>query len=164
MIPLYTCLLTPPHQQSLAATNAAIDASVCAQFLGQRVCIRALDSRMHSDQTIDQVIHHIRQTGTDRYDPTVVSPRYNQTHDVRLDFFALEHVIGSGRPILARYTWRRKLRPPVQIDLLIVYDSTRVRKIPYLSRDGKRTKHDGYIFINPTRRQEAVLAIIKIIR
>ena len=53
---------------------------------------------------------------------------------------------------------------PERVDILIVYAADRLEQVPhqYEGREGE-VKRDGFVFRNPARRPEAILAIVKVI-
>lgn len=150
--------------KNLEEINERIDAAVKEHFIGQQICIRVLGSEVHKEKNIDELIDIIIDTGMDRYDTMIKSERYHNKESKNVDFFALDLFIGPETKILGQFTWRKMLRPPLKIDVVIIYNMTEVVCIPYTPIGRTDTKFDGFAFKNVLNRQNAIEAIYKIYR
>ena len=138
-------------------------------FLEERIGLRLISSSAHENKSLQDLIEIIRKTGTDRYDPHRKGDRYDNLDQLHIDFFALNLLIGKTEeevsiehalesfyyyPILNQGT-------PIKIDLGIIYDIHKIRPVHhrYLGRE-EEIKKDGFVFVDPFNKQEAIKAII----
>lgn len=157
--PIYNIFVESRDQN---ARNEKIDAEIKKHFIGSRVCIRVLGSSVHKEKTIEELVGIIRDIGTDRYDPTIKSDRYYNKEGRNIDFFALDFVVGFQTKILDEFTWRKKLRPPLLIDVIIVYDADHVEMVVYTPIGREKKKFDGFVFKNIPSKPKAIKAIFRV--
>jgi hypothetical protein len=157
--PIYEILI---GSRDLDAINEEIDSAIKSCFAGQHLRIRVLGSERHEGKTLDELIDIIADTGTDRYDPAVRSDRYDNREGKRIDFFALDFVVNPHTKILGEFTWRKKLRPPLKIDVVIVYDISQVERVVYTPTGREDNKFDGFAFRDGSKKRDAIKAVFKI--
>jgi len=157
-IPVYEISIS---SRNLEEINEKIDVEIKKHFIGQRICIRVLGSEIHKGKTIDELIGIIINTGTDRYDPLIKSERYYNQEGKHVDFFALDFFINQKMKILDQFTWRKKLRPPLKIDVVIIYDIEKLVRVVYTPLGRVDKKDDGFSF-KDTSSSSAIKAIFKI--
>ncbi|MBW2969857.1 hypothetical protein KY319_01915 [Candidatus Woesearchaeota archaeon] len=172
MIPVY-CIKVPEYQVKTkpdwTKIGNKIDKIIKKHFLGKKVAIRCLSSKEHKGKTINQLIKIIRTTGTDRYDPKRKGDRYENIEGKHIDFFALDYLIKPKTKIMQNfiepfYTWPIKFKQkPTRVDLAIVYDFSKLKRVLHQYEGRTDIKRDGFMFKDHKNKQKAVLGIIKIL-
>lgn len=168
-IPVYDILIKRKKGErllNLAEINRRIDRGIRKYFVGHEVCIRCVSSAAHKDKTVDDLIEAIKKCGSDRYNSSIRSDRYDNDEGKHIDFFALDFSVRSRTRIMDDFTWRKRLRPPVRIDILIVYDARCLKNVLYTRTRPDRIeyKRDGFVFKDPLKKPKAIKAIFKIRR
>ena len=172
-IPTYTIYL--PEYQVITKPNyktigKIVDAELKKHFVGQTVGLRALGSQEHPGKSIDELIEIIKRDGTDRYDPERNGDRYDNIENKHIDLFLLRRKISERSKIFWQLAWSfyespLKLRgKPVRVDILAIYDLTKLKAVrtTHTHEGYPVTKRDGFVFREPSKKNEAVLGIIKI--
>ena len=140
-----------------------IDSFLNQKFLGQRVVMRGISASVHPI-SIEELMDRVIVLGHDRYDQNRVGEGYDRSP---CDFFAAELTVEPERKIGKAYV--RKLyeepqrvgRQPQRLDMLLVYEPTKVECVPYQHASGS-PKKDAFRFINPERKPDALKAVILI--
>lgn len=140
-------------------------------FPGERIGLRFISSSAHEDKSLQDLIEIIKETGTDRYDPNREGDRYANLDNLHIDFFALNLLLGeAAEEVCIKYALESfyyypilNQGPPIRIDLGIVYDIHKIRPVyhRYIGRE-EEIKKDGFVFVDPHNRNEAVRAVIAI--
>ena len=146
-----------------------IDKIIKKRFLGQRVAIRCLSSREHRGKSFSHLIRIIKKLGTDRYDPNRKGEKYENVERRHIDFFALDFKITQKGKYLEKfiepfYTYpKQEGKRPVKIDLIIIYDLSKLKRVSHRYEGRKDVKRDGFIFKNPYDKPAVVKGIIKVL-
>lgn len=144
-----------------------IDNLLRQNFMGRRVVIRGVASSEH-DISTDELIEKIKQIGTDRYDPERTGDRYENVQGKPIDLFGFPATISNGRGVGSDLIYGfyhsaigvhgRAMR----IDVVIVYDATKLAEVPHQYHGVNEMKRDGFVFNDPKRKVDAVLGVIQI--
>lgn len=146
-----------------------IDYHIIKHFLGQKLSIRCISSRDHSKKSVTDLVKIIKKLGTDRYNPNCKGDRYDNVENKHIDIFALDFKITKRGKYLEKfiepfYSWPKKFgRKPIKLDLVILYDRTKLKKIIHKYEGRKDIKKDGFVFKEPNNKIDAVKGIIKIL-
>ena len=146
--------------------GAKIDVTIQKNFLGKKVCIRALGSQDHT-LSKENLVKRIMEEGTDKYDPNKQSFWHgwdvykNKGIDlfacfkkVTRDFHFMHEVVGDfyeGALADRGYS--------VRVDLLLFYDPNKLEMIPikYAEDD---IGEDAWKFKFPEKKRDALMGII----
>jgi len=164
-VPEYHVRSPPDHK----AIGRKIDAVLKRHFMGQKVVIRCLGSQEHPGKSVDGLVHIIKFLGTDRYDPDREGDRYENVSGKHIDFFAIDFRISEKGRYLENfiepfYHWPKKLRGyPVRIDIVIVYDRAKVKRVLHRYEDRIDTKRDGFAFKDHSDKPGAIKGIVRIL-
>jgi hypothetical protein len=148
--------------------GAKVDKKIRQYFLNKKVAIRCLSSVEHKGKSADELIKIIKKIGFDRYDPTRKGDRYENIENKHIDFFALDFKIGRDTKMMEKfiepfYIWPSKFgRTPIRLDIVIIYDLAKLRRVVHQYKGRKDIKKDGFVFKNPENKKEAILGIVKI--
>lgn len=171
--PIYTIHL-PAYQvheePDYRTLGKIIDAELKKHFMGQLVGLRALGSQEHPGKSIDELVEIIKRDGTDRYDPERGGDRYDNVENKHIDLFLLRRKISDRSKIFWQLAWSfykspLKLRgQPVRVDILVIYDLAKLKAVrtTHTHEGYSVTKRDGFVFREPSKKNEAVLGIFKI--
>lgn len=146
-----------------------IDELIKKHFFGQRLAIRAIGSQEHPGKTKKELIDIILKIGTDRYDSKRKGDRYENVQNKKIDLFALDGLVGkkfkvSGQLIESFYKYPIESgENPIRIDILILYDLKKLKRVVHRYSGRKDIKRDGFIFIYPKDKIGAIKGIIKVI-
>lgn len=163
-LPEYNVRSKPDH----VAIGAKIDAVIRKHFLWQRVAIRCLGSQEH-DIPSDKLVRIIKKLGTDKYDPKRKGEKYENVEGRRIDFFALDFKIARNGGIMENfiepfYTYpKMEGRRPIRIDIIIIYDLSKLRRVLHRYEGRSDVKRDGFVFRDPEKKSETVIGIIKVL-
>lgn len=173
-IPVYTIHL-PEYQINAEpdhdAIGAKVDDFIKKHFMGQYVAIRCLGSSEHPGKSTDEMIEIIKTLGHDRYDADRAGDRYENKEGKKIDFFAFDYTINQNSKIFSFFTWpfyhwRKEVTgAPVRIDIIILYDPTRLEQIEftYAGREHEGARSDGFVFKDPNNKPAAIKGIIKVV-
>ncbi len=142
-----------------------------ANFMNETIALRLISSTAHENKSLKELIEIIKRTGTDRYDPNRKGDRYDNMENVVIDFFALDLLIGKEqeenciKDALESFYYYPILHQdrPIKIDLGIVYDIGKIRSVNHKYIGREEVKKDGFVFIDPQNRKDAIRAIIAIL-
>src|SRR3989338_3713307 len=157
-VPEYHVKKKPDH----AVVGAKIDKIIKKHFLGQKVAIRCIGSQEHKGQSISGLVRIIKKIGTDRYDADRKGEKYENVEGKRIDFFALDFKIASGSKYMENfiepfYTYpKQEGKRPVRIDIIIIYDLSKLKRVLHRYQGRKDAKRDGFVFRNPENKSAAV--------
>ncbi len=172
-IPVYELSL-PEYQVNTEPNHEVIgdkvDNFIKEHFMGQYIAIRCLGSCEHPGKTVDEMIETIKKLGHDRYDPQRKGDRYENNEAKQIDIFAFDYQIDNNSKIFGTFTWPfyhwciERSGKPVRIDIIIVYDPTKLNQIEftYAGREHEGPRSDGFTFKDPENKRDAIKAIIKI--
>lgn len=150
-----------------ATIGTKIDKLIKKHFLGKHVAIRCLGSQEHRLER-DDLIVIIKKLGTDKYDAERKGEKYENVEGKHIDFFALNFKINkSGRYmenfIEPFYTYPKdEGKRPVRIDIIIIYDMSKLKRVLHSYEGRKDVKKDGFVFKTKDK-TEALLGIIKVL-
>ena len=145
-----------------------VDTEIRRHFLGQNIVARGVGSSEHPDKTTGQLIEIIINDGTDRYDPTRRGDRYENIQGKHIDLF------GFRRKVTPRMKLFRDIvhgfyhsaisihGKPTRIDILIIYDASKMKAVAHRYAGRQDTKRDGFVFKHPENKTDALLGIIRI--
>ena len=163
-IPEYNVRAKPDH----VAIGAKIDNVIKKRFLGKKVAIRCLGSQEHKCTQAD-LIRMIKKFGTDKYDPERKGEKYGNVEGKRIDFFALDFKITQKGRFMENFIEpfyihpKQEGKPPVRIDIVIIYDLSKLRRVPHRYEGRSDVKRDGFLFKVPKNKPAAVKGIIKVL-
>ncbi len=163
-VPEYTVDKEPDHD----LVGSKVDALFKEHFLDKKIIVRCLSMVDHVNLTLDELVNIIIKTGTDRYDPNIAGDRYDNVEDKHIDIFALEIKVTEEEKIFKNFTVPFYEYPlemsgtPMRLDLVTVYDASKFNNVLHSYGDG-RIKDDAFTFKDSKNKQEAVLAVIKIL-
>ena len=153
------------------AIGIIVDDELKKHFMGQMVGLRALGSQEHPGKSIDELVEIIKRDDTDRYDPERGGDRYDNIENKHIDLFLLRRKISERSKIFWQLAWSfyespLKLRgKPVRVDILVIYDLTKLKALrtTHTHEGYPIMKRDGFVFWGPSKKNEAVLGILKIL-
>lgn len=162
-VPEYTVKTKPDWN----VIGTKIDKIIKKHFLGKEVVIRCLTISEHPSKSVEDIVNIIRKRGTDRYDPEREGDRYDNIEGKHIDFFALPFTIREHTKIMENfiepfYLTGKRYGERNRVDIAILYDRTKVKRVIHTYSDGRR-KHDGYIFKDQENKKDALLGILKIL-
>lgn len=163
-LPEYTIDSEPDHE----LLGKIVDQELTKHFMGQSILVRGIASSEHPDKTIDELIDIIKQTGTDRYDPKLKGDRYENIDDKHIDLFAFPHMVNNQSSIFADVVYGFYHSAigvhgkPQRIDILTIYDATKVTKVVHQYEGRDDIKEDGYVFNDTKNSVDAILGIVRI--
>lgn len=151
------------------AIGRILDDELKRHFLGQSIVVRGIASSEHPDKTQDQLVAIIQELGTDRYDPYRGGDRYDNIEGKRIDFFAFGATINPDTELLHQLVWGFYHSAigihgrPMRIDIITVYDASKVERVTHQYEGRDDSKDDGFVFKDPTNKRAALKAVIKIL-
>ena len=168
--PIYTIKLpeyqvtTEPDHNSI---GKPVDDIIKQHFMNETIVVRGVGSGEH-DMPTDSLINIIQKTGTDRYDQGRLGDRYQNVENKQIDFFAFKRKMTSKTELFKDISWGFYHGSiaihgrPVRIDIIIIYDSKKVKSVLHHYDGREKGKRDGFVFRDDDRK-DAVRAIIKIV-
>lgn len=162
-LPEYTVDTEPNHK----VIGKVVDNCLREHFLGQTVVVRGLSSGEHQE-SVDELIEIIKRSGTDRYDPERAGYRYENIKGKHIDLFAFRRKITERTQLFKDLSWGfyhgaiAIHNKPVRLDILTVYDSSKLKAVVHQYEGRDDIKRDGFVFKNPNNKVGALKAIIKI--
>lgn len=161
-LPQYTVNPEPDHK----AIGKLVDDELRTHFMGQTVVVRGISSDAHPGKSIDELVEIIGRDGTDRYDPTRVGDRYENIQRRHIDLFAFRRKVTPSMQLFKDMSWGfyhggiSIHGAPIRIDILIVYDAARLKRVTHQYEGRTDVKRDGFVFTDPERKREALLGIL----
>ncbi|MEI6480725.1 MAG: hypothetical protein WCO19_00290 [Candidatus Saccharibacteria bacterium] len=163
-LPQYKIDELPDHE----ALGKIVDQELKKHFMGQSILVRGIASSEHPDITIEELIDTIKSTGTDRYDPTRKGDRYENIDNKHIDMFAFPHSVTEDSSIFEDVVYGFYHSAigvhgkPQRIDILTIYDATKMTKVVHQYEGRDDIKEDGYVFNDTKNRVDAILGIVRI--
>jgi hypothetical protein len=168
-VPVFTVRL-PEYQVDPEPDHGAIgkvvDDEIRRHFLGRTVVARALLVKDHPGKTVDDLVEIIKQHGTDRYDPDREGNGYENVQNRHIDLFAFRRKVTRRMRLFMGLSWgfyHAVEGQPGRIDLLILYDATKLKSVLHRYEGRTDSKRDGFVFRHPAHKHEALLGIVKIL-
>jgi hypothetical protein len=161
-----------------------VDRIIEQSFPDGKYILRALSSDDHPYLTLDKLAEIILKTGTDKYDAKRKGVCHEEFSGYDYDIQAGTFTIKNGKLVIPEdYKYKTEFGDvmwhfyehapldrgyPLRIDLLLIYDPKqlmRARKFHPQARGVRRGLNNYlYKFKNPTKKKDALLGIIKILR
>lgn len=164
-LPEYHVAAEPNHK----AVGKVVDDMLCKHFMGQTLVVRGIGSSEHPGKTIDELVEIIAHDGTDRYDPNRQGDRYENVQGKHIDLFAFRRKITPRTQLFKDISWgfyhggKAIHGKPVRIDILIMYDAAKLKRVTHQYAGRASAKRDGFVFKDPAAKQAALFAIVKIL-
>ena len=166
-----------PRKYVSAEPDFANVADVLRQAIKQSFITKAIAVRLvslyehnlvnNTDITVSQLVDIIKQHGSDRYNPAVDGDRYDNLEGRHIDFFAMDSEELDNE--IFRYSFSTfyyygiaKYAHPRLVDVIIIYDTAKLKQVEYTNEQNEDTKSDGYRFADTSDKSGAVLGIITI--
>lgn len=127
---------------------------------------RGISADDHPGRAVQDLVRNIRTAGTDRYDPDRRGDRYDNVDGKRIDLFGMRRTVTARMRLFAALSWgfyHGSLEihgHPTRLDLVTIYDATQLRAVLHRYEGRADHKRDGFRFLEPGRKSEAVLGII----
>ncbi len=163
--PSYVITSEPDDQ----AIGEVVDAELRKIFPGKQVLVRAIASSEHPDKSVDELVAIIAQTGTDRYDPSRAGDRYENIDNKHIDLFAFRADLSTEDAVFHQAVWgfyhssKAIHGYPMRIDIVTVYDATKMNQVTHQYMGREDIKDDGFSFKDPDNKPDALLGIIKLL-
>lgn len=147
-LPEYKVDKEPDHK----TIGKVIDDCLKEHFLGQTVVVRGLSSGEHPGKSVDELVEIIKRSGTDRYDPERVGDRYENIQGKHIDLFAYRRTITEQTQLFKDLSWGfyhgaiAIHGKPVRLDILIVYDASKLKAVVHQYEGRDDIKRDGFVF------------------
>jgi len=155
-------------QLDLANIGKCIDKSLVETFDGKKIVLRTISSQDH-DMSKDELLSLIEREGYDRYDPERSGDRYENVANKHIDFFGRDCIVAAGKklsqPLLEGFhIYGAELhgKPANKMDIWLIYDRSKLKGIHHKYKDRDDSKRDGYAFIDPGSKSDALLGILEI--
>lgn len=161
-LPDYKVSEEPDHK----AIGKLVDAEIKKYFLGQTIVVRGLSSTEHQAKTIDELVAIIQREGTDRYDPHRKGDRYENIDGKHMDLFAFRRKVTSRMQLFKDVSWGfyhggiTIHGKPIRIDILTIYDASKLKRVTHQYEGRPGTKRDGFVFKDPNNKPAALLGIM----
>ena len=149
--------------------GAIIDKTIRKYFMGKKIAVRCLGSSEHEGKSITDLIRIIKQIGHDRYDSKRKGNKYGNIENKKIDIFCLDYKVTPKIKIMGNMIKSFFVYPleegddPTRIDIVIIYDRAKLKKVLHKYEGRADTKIDGFVFKDQNRKQEAILGLIKIL-
>ncbi|WP_157181055.1 hypothetical protein [Actinopolymorpha alba] len=170
-IPVFTVDLPQYHvgaEPDHVAVGKVVDAEIRRHLLGRMVVVRGIGAQDHPGKTVDDLVDIIKRDGTDRYDPTRKGDRYENIQNKQIELFAFWRKVTPLMRLFQDISWGFYHSAiaihgrPTRIDILIIYDATKLKVVVHQYEGRADKKRDGFVFREPTRKSEALLGIVRI--
>ena len=164
-LPAYQITTEPNHK----AIGKVVDNELRKHFMGQTIVVRGIGSSEHPGKTIDQLIEIIKRDGTDRYDPNRTGDRYENIQGKRIDFFAFRRKVTPRMQLFKDISWgfyhgaKAIHGKSIRIDILIIYDAAKVKRVMHRYEGRMDVKRDGFVFRESNDKLSAVLGVAKVL-
>jgi hypothetical protein len=130
-----------------------IDEHLKKHFKGQKIVVHPISGGEHPDRNIEDVLNHLLEHGTEKPVEKNKEPGKENVYD----FLGNYHEIHDKSDIMSAYAKDNQMK----VDLIAVYDSEHVEKIPY--SDKSKGIGDAYKFKQPDNKKTALKGVLKII-
>jgi hypothetical protein len=164
-IPEYQIATSPDYK----AIGKIVDDELRKHFMGRTIVARCIGSSEHPGKTIDELVEIIERDGTDRYDPNRKGDRYETIGNKRIDLFGFRRKVTPRMQLFKDviYGFYHSALgihgKAVRIDILIIYDVSKMKAVLHQYEGRTDKKRDGFVFRDPARKTETVLGVIKIL-
>lgn len=164
-VPQYRIDIEPDYK----VIGEIVDDELRKHFTGRTIVARGIGSSEHPGRTIDELVEIIKHDGTDRYDPSRTGDRYENTQGKHIDLFGFRRKVSLRMQLFKDVVYGFYHSAlgihgkAVRIDILIVYDATKLKAILHQYPGRTDKKRDGFVFRDSTNKQDALLGIIKIL-
>lgn len=168
-IPIYTINLpnyTVTEEPNHAIIGRTVDTYLKQRFLGQTIVVRGLSSKEHPEISTEELIKVIEHHGTDRYDPKRAGDRYENIQGKHIDLFAFRRKVTERTKLFQYMSWGfyhgsiAIHGEPVRVDILTIYDASRLKRVAHQYEGRDDVKRDGFVFKDPGDKVAALRAII----
>ena len=163
-LPAYRVDTVPDH----LTLGKNVDDELKKHFMGQTIVARGIGSSEHPGKTIDELAEIILREGTDRYDQTRKGDRYENIQGKRIDLFGFRRKITPRMQLFKDiiYGFYHSAisvhGKPTRIDILIIYDASKLQAVLHQYEGRTEKKRDGFIFKDPADKAAALLGVVKI--
>jgi hypothetical protein len=138
------------------AIGEQINEHLKKHFKGQKIVVHPISGEEHPDRTIEDVLNHLLEHGTEKPEQKE-KDKEQPGKENAYDFLGNYHEIHDKSDIMSAYAKDNQM----EVDLIAVYDSEHVEKIPY--SDKSQGIGDAYRFKQPDKKQAALKGVLKII-
>jgi hypothetical protein len=157
-LPQYQVDTEPDHR----VIGKVVDAEMRRHFMGRTVVARAICAKDHPGKTVDELVEIIKRHGTDRYDPSRKGIQYENLQNKHIDLFAFRRKVRQRMRLFMDLSWAFYHFKSGRIDILIIYDATKLKAVLHQYEGRTDKKRDGFVFRDPAHKQEALLGIVKV--
>lgn len=146
-----------------------VDDELRKHFMDQTIVARGIGASEHPGKTIDELVEIIKRDGTDRYDPNRTGDRYENIQGKHIDLFGFRRMVGPHMQLFQDVVYGFYHSAlgihgkAVRIDILIIYDATKLKAVLHQYERRTDMKRDGFVFREPANKQDALLGIVKIL-
>jgi len=137
------------------AIGEQINEHLKKHFKGQKIVVHPISGEEHPDRTIEDVLDHLLKHGTEK--PEQREKNIEPSKENAYDFLGNYHEIHDKSDIMSAYAKDNQMK----VDLIAVYDSEHVEKIPY--SDKTKGIGDAYKFKQADKKSSALKAVLKIV-
>ena len=163
-LPEYHVQDEPDHR----ALGKIVDAELKQHFMDQTIVARGISSSEHPGKTTDELIEIIQREGSDRYDPTRTGDRYTNIQGKHIDLFGFRRKVTTRMQLFKDIIYGFYYGAiaihgkPIRIDILVIYDASKLKAVVHQYEGRADKKRDGFVFKDPAHKTDALLGIIKI--
>jgi hypothetical protein len=164
-LPEYSVSTEPDHP----AVGKIVDDEIRKHFLGKTVIVRGISSSKHPDKSVETLVEIIQSTGTDKYDQDRVGDRYENIQNKHIDFFGFRKKVTPSMELFRHISWgfyhgSKKIHgQPERIDILMIYDASKVKAVVHQYEGRDDIKRDGFVFNDPENKKAALIGLVKIL-
>jgi len=164
-IPQYQITAEPDHR----AIGKIVDDELRRHFMNATIVARGIASSEHPGKTIDELVEIIKLDGTDRYDVNRKGDRYENLQGKRIDLFGFRRKVGPHMRLFKDVVYGFYHSAlgvhgkAARIDILIIYNAEKLKAVLHQYEGRTDKKRDGFVFLDPTHKQDSLLGIIKIL-
>lgn len=161
-IPDYQVSTEPDHK----VIGKIVDDELRKYFMGQTVVVRGVSSSDHPSKSIDELVEIIQRDGTDRYDPNRKGDRYENIQGKHIDLFAFRRKVTPHMQLFKDISWgfyhgsTEIHGRPTRIDILTIYDATKLKAVLHQYEGRSDKKRDGFVFRDPQHKPQALTGIL----
>lgn len=163
-VPQYQITTEPDYK----TIGKVVDDELRKHFMDRAIVVRGISSSEHPGKSVDELVEIIQRDGTDRYDPHRQGDRYENIQGKCIDFFGFRRKVSSRMHLFQDviYGFYRGALDihgrAVRIDILLIYDATKLKAVLHQYEGRTDKKRDGFVFRDPTNKQDALLGLLKI--
>lgn len=140
-------------------------------FPNKIIAIRTLSTQEHNhwcktNMSREDIIEVIEKNGHDRDNPHIKGDRYDNVENKKIDFFALSYDKEDKNLCYmfpTKYFYGIAINGfPTIVDIMIVYDETKLLEVKHTYEGRNELKDDGYIFKDEKNKLDSILGIVLI--